>query len=67
MSDKREGSGPLMESSLAFDFYFFLFLPGGALYFLLLTPLFMDLKNYRYLGPSSLSRPFVPPTTNQCK
>jgi hypothetical protein len=27
----------------------------------------LRLKNYRDLGASSLSRPFVTPTTNQCK
>jgi hypothetical protein len=32
-----------------------------------LTSSHLCLKNYRDLGPSSLSRPFVTPTTNQRK
>jgi hypothetical protein len=65
LSDKRVEQGPHVRERELFYVDFFL-LPRGAL-FLLLPPASHGTSTLQRLGNSSLSRPFVPPTTNQRK
>jgi hypothetical protein len=62
---KRESWGSLRKGALAFDFLLSLLSRGALPFFFYLQPAMI--LTLQRLGKSSLSHPFVPPTTNQRK